>query len=81
MEASSPWAAVSVQCCRAQDRFCEGFQMPAHNDGPAQMGAGVGKPTGKEPARSGWRSGGKRYGFLWVVPGMSVATCDWVVRR
>jgi len=49
--------------------------MPAHNDGPAQMGAGVGKPTGKEPARSGWRSGGKRYGFLWVVPGMSVATC------
>jgi hypothetical protein len=55
--------------------------MPAYEDGAAHMGAGVGKRPGKEPARDGWWSGRECYGDLWLVPAVSVTTCDLVVRR
>jgi hypothetical protein len=36
--------------------------MPAHEDGAAQIGAGVGKSPGNEPARGGLAAGRERYG-------------------
>jgi hypothetical protein len=41
--------------------------MPADDGGAAAIGAGVGKPPGKEPAKDGSGSGRECYGDLWVA--------------
>ena len=72
--------------CTNQDvGFCEGFRMPAHDDGATHSGAGVRKPPREETAGgvAWWRV--RRYGDLAAVR-LSVGTtfaiwhelCEWV---
>ena len=49
--------------------------------GRGQIGAGVGKPRGKEPASDGGRLGWECYGDLWAASAVSVTTCDAVGPR
>ena len=44
-------------------RNCEGFRMPAHDDGAAHSGAGVRKPPREETAGGGEAARQKLWGF------------------
>src|SRR4030088_1344608 len=44
-------------------RFCEGFRMPAHDDGATHSGAGVRKPPREETAGGGEAARQKLWGF------------------
>jgi len=58
--------------CLGHFCFCEGFRMPARDDGAAHAGAGVRKPAGKEPARGVRRRCRGRYGDLAVAAWVAV---------
>ena len=45
-------------------RFCEGFRMPAHDDGATHSGAGVRKPPREETAGGGAKQRVRRYGIF-----------------
>jgi hypothetical protein len=76
---SHPFRLLVKVCC------CEGFRMPAHDDGATHSGAGVRKPPREETAGgvAWWRV--RRYGDLAAVC-LSVGTtfaiwhelCEWV---
>src|SRR6266702_359522 len=58
-------------------RYCEGFRMPAHDDGATHSGAGVRKPPREETAGGRARWCVTRYGDLTaVVPECEYNFCD-----
>src|SRR6266705_5474606 len=62
---------------RRDFRVCEGFRMPAHDDGATHFGAGVRKPPREETAGGRARWCVTRYGDLTaVVPECEYNFCD-----
>jgi hypothetical protein len=47
---SAPRDKAEIALARNQVRKCEGFRMPAHDDGATHAGAGVRKPPMEETA-------------------------------
>src|SRR3979490_2681130 len=55
---------ADIAVARAEVRKCEGFRMPAHDDGATHSGAGVRKPPREETAGGGAKQRVRRYGIF-----------------